>query len=176
MALNDFTLVGDSQLRRFAKFCGVDDRLCFSGCTISELKIRLKGCGTLPQKVILLIGTNALMKSATKENLKKDYISLVKYLLRNCDKIILIVCPIIPRKRNELSHWNAVNYLNSLIYFFHNNAKISIIDLKTDQSNMLLKPHFFEKRFYDGRTDLIHLNRNAFQFLLSHLRNIVNSS
>jgi len=107
-------------------------------------KNKVKRLWYSPPKSDTLIGINDLMKSATKEILmKKDYLSLVKYLLRNYDKINLIVCPIIPRKWNEQSRWNAVIYFNSLKYSIHNNAKIIIIDLRTDQSNMLVKPHFF---------------------------------
>ena len=169
MTLNGYTLLGDSQLQRFARFCSLDDSFCFPGCVISELKIHLKNSST-PKKAILLIGSNDLLKDTAIPDLKRDYISLVRYLLRNCDKVVLTLCPVIPRKVYERRHWQALNYLNSLVFSFKGHHKVSIVDLKTHSSKALLKPHFFEKYFYNGRVDQLHLNKTAFYNLYQLLQ------
>lgn len=168
MGLNGYLLLGDSQLQRFARFYSLNDQFCFSGCPISDLKKKLKS-SVVPKKVVLLIGSNDLKRRPSLTNLTKDYNSLVKFLLRNCDSLVLIACPVIPRKVDDAGHWKALNHLNDLVYSFKNNPKIVIVNLETHSRNQLVKPHFFEDFFYNGKVDRLHLNRNAFQHLYSLL-------
>lgn len=116
----------------------------------------------MPSRLVLLVGSNDLLKNSSRDNIKRDYLSLVRFCLRNCEKLVLIVCPAIPRKQKDPAHWDALNFLNGLVYSFKGHPKIKIVDLKTHEKNRITKVGFYEKRFPDGRPDYLHLNRVAF--------------
>lgn len=119
-----------------------------------------------------MIGSNDLKKNPCLQDLTRDYNSLVKFLLRSCDKLVLIVCPVILRKIYDPHHWRALNHLNDLVHSFKCNPKVVIVNLETHSSKMVLKPHFFEEFFYSGKVDKLHLNRTAFQHLHSLLESV----
>lgn len=170
--MSDYVLIGDSQLRRFARYCSLPHDYCYSGCTISKLKSHLKSVPSLPKKVIVMIGSNDLNQNSPVQNLKRDYLSLVKYILRQCDHVILLVCPVILRKRSESSHWTALNYLTSLTYSFQSNSKVDVLNLNIQSSTCVLKPHYFEQYYSHGKIDELHLNSIAFDCLRSALQSV----
>jgi len=168
-----FQLVGDSQLNRFGNFLGCDTSLCFSGITISELRRELKRRSSVPTHIILLIGTNDLMRDPSEVTLKRDYLALVKFLLRNCERLILVSTPVILRRADDESHFKYLNFLNGLVGSFATDRKVSIVDLKTYSGRSILRPDYFERHFPSGRVDKLHLNGIAFRDLLKGLEKVI---
>jgi len=147
--LHDFELIGDSQLRRFGVYLRVDTPFCFSGFTISQLRKHFKSQCEIPPKVILLIGSNDLLENPSDEKkLVSDYRALAKYLLRKCDKVVLVAVPVIPRRVKVANHFKLVQSLNNLVYSFAANPKVRIVDLKTYKHPCFVRTDYFEKYFY----------------------------
>jgi len=103
--LGKYVLVGDSQLNRFARYCKLDNSLCFPGHCINELHGRLKQLSAIPSHIILLIGSNDLKRDASKSDLRGDYRALVKYVLRQVERVILLAVPIILRLAHDPSNF-----------------------------------------------------------------------
>jgi len=162
--------VGDSQLNRFARYCKVDSSVCFPGNSISELRSKLKHLGGLPQNIILLIGSNDLKRDVDEHCLKRDYRALVKFIIRNCKRVILVATPVIPKRAWDPNHFVKLQVLNDMLYSFQSDSRVSVVDLRTYSEGEITKPEFFERYYYDGRRDMLHLNALAFDFLLELLQ------
>ena len=162
-----FTCVGDSQLLRFCNYLSIDSAFCVSGQTIGEIRLRLKQCSSLPTKVIALVGTNDLRrKSVTWPALRKDYLALIRHLLRRTERLVLVVTPVIPYLANSSEHLDLVERLQHLAYSLR--PRLSLVDLRTVSTGSVWAD-LFERRYPSGRPDNLHLNRRAFDLLRAEL-------
>jgi len=171
--LQNFVLLGDSQAGRFAnlfykRLREISREHCYSGFSINELKAKLKEAGYfggpyLSYRYLLFIGTNDLLRFRSLVELKRDYVSLVKYLLRQSGwngRVILVAIPPIPRLANKPEFWIRFHFLNRIIHSFASHPKVSVIEVKTYDGNSITRPELFERFYHDGRRDLIHINRD----------------
>ncbi|KAG8279631.1 hypothetical protein J6590_100614 [Homalodisca vitripennis] len=112
-----YQMIGDSQLRRFGEKImnlrgeyrekgGKRINLCIGGQTIEQLTRELKHANNLEKQLIVMIGTNDLLRDKEVKNICNDYDKLVEVLLEKADKIILVTIPPIP-KLGENDRWQS---------------------------------------------------------------------
>jgi len=166
--LADFVCIGDSQLNRFCKFIKADPSLCLPGRSIREIHLYVKNLRSLPSNVIVLVGSNDLLRSGSSfPQISRDFRAFIRHLCRRCSKIIVITTPVIPFLCGESQHLEWVRGLRDLACSFVPRA--AVVDLGTWDERGLTRPDYFELRYYSGRVDRLHLNRKAFTYLLSLL-------
>ncbi|KAG8255446.1 hypothetical protein J6590_092643 [Homalodisca vitripennis] len=113
-----YQMIGDSQLRRFGEKImnlrgeyrekgGKRINLCIGGQTIEQLTRELKHTNNLERQLIVMIGTNDLLRDKEVKSICNDYDKLVEVLLEKAEKIILVTIPPIPKlAENDRYHLN----------------------------------------------------------------------
>lgn len=168
--LEEYTCIGDSQLNRFCNYSNTDPSLCLPGRRIREIHQFVKRLDSLPAKLIVCVGTNDLRRGVDVQQLLKDFRAFIRHLLRRSTDIILLVTPIIPYLAGKPQHLERVRSLRDLACSFV--PRLTVLDLGTWNERGLVKPHFFEERYFSGKPDNLHLNHKAFAFLVSLLRRL----
>ncbi|RZF47712.1 hypothetical protein LSTR_LSTR005976 [Laodelphax striatellus] len=184
---NGYQLIGDSQLLRFSqKILGLQREfthsssgslgLCVSGQTIADLHRRIKeNFHPVGEQVILLIGTNDLLKGTTTSNMCRGLTFLIQDILLSAKKLIVLTLPPVPKLARSEDHWNRLDAYNGWIKSLPENyqGKLTVGDISPffyRLPSKFCRLNFFEKWFYGGRRkDLIHINEEGFQVIKSFL-------
>lgn len=173
-------LLGDSQLMRFSthllgyrqKTEYTGDRCtrrvgyCVSGQRIKDLHVLLtKHDYDVEDRVIMMIGTNDLLRGGSYEKMCYDYEHILDKLQRRCSKIVLVTVPPIPRLGNE--HLAELRCFNEFIVRKGDGWKVCVVDLcgcliDGEDINM----ECFESVYGQGpKVDKVHLNETGFHVL-----------
>ncbi|KAG8253627.1 hypothetical protein J6590_030902 [Homalodisca vitripennis] len=189
-----YQMIGDSQLRRFGEKImnlrgeyrekgGKRINSCIGGQTIEQLTRELKHANNLEKQLIVMIGTNDLLRDKEVKNICNDYDKLVEVLLEKADKIILVTIPPIPKLgENDRYHLNKLERINEHIKSKENNEKVTVLEVAEkyydnyDSTDCNVK--LYEKEiFYKGKwcEDLIHLNKEGLTILANELGNLIRS-
>ncbi|KAG8320383.1 ATP-dependent RNA helicase ddx25 [Homalodisca vitripennis] len=189
-----YQMIGDSQLRRFGEKImnlrgeyrekgGKRINLCIGGQTIEQLTRELKHSNNLEKQLIVMIGTNDLLRDKEVKSICNDYDKLVEVLLEKGDEIILVTIPPIPKLgENDRYHLNKLERMNEHIKSKENNEKVTVLEVAEkyydnyDSTDCNVK--LYEKEiFYKGKwcEDLIHLNKEGLTILANELRNLIRS-
>ncbi|KAG8291902.1 hypothetical protein J6590_050813 [Homalodisca vitripennis] len=90
--------------------------LCIGGQTIDQLTRELKHANNLERQLIVMIGTNDLLRDKEVRSICDDYEKLVEVLLEKGEKIILVTIPPIPKlSENDRYHLNKLERINEHI-------------------------------------------------------------
>lgn len=175
----NLNLFGDSQIVRFHKYLRrtpgaarlqVNTVVAESGITISRLKRMVKQNGANIQDGsvnLVFIGTNDVAKHHSFEQIKSDFVALVRYfrkLMPPKALLVLTTLPQFPKYSQDPATIDLIYHTNQLITSAHN-TNIKIITWEFTQPTEV----YFEK-FYGttaGRADLLHLNRRGFAYLMA---------
>lgn len=176
--LHEICLIGDSQFLRYKNFLMGNNQnlrqgitvigsLCISGITTCQLKKQLKTATTpLPSHstIVVSIGTNDIVRQTSLANLKKQFLSLIRFLRRNFTPqlILILTIPQFPRFLHKGTTVEQIDQVNKYLATLKTND-LRILELPTLTQNSTF---LFEKYYYpSGRPDGIHLNKNAFKQL-----------
>ncbi|RZF32224.1 hypothetical protein LSTR_LSTR011496 [Laodelphax striatellus] len=189
---NGYQLIGDSQLVRFSEtILGLQREfthsssgsigLCVSGQKISELHRRVwEKIHPVGEQVILLIGTNDLLKG-TKTNVMCVRLKfLIEDILLTAKKIVVLTLPPVPKLSHSEEHWNRLDdyndYIKSLPVKYQ--GKLTVADIcpffyrSQTKFFKLCRLSYFEKWYLGGtRKDLIHINEEGFKVIRNFLLN-----
>lgn len=93
-----------------------------SGQKVGDLLRRVKdNFASVSEKVVLLIGTNDLLRGTSFEAMRDDLQSLLKQLRsKGAERIILLTLPPVPRLNGNGDHWNRLSKYNEFIQQCHN--------------------------------------------------------
>ncbi|XP_034241111.1 uncharacterized protein LOC117645190 isoform X2 [Thrips palmi] len=173
-----YQLIGDSMLLRFSqqilgqppilsesiRFLGY----CVSGQRIGDLLKRLKsGFYHIGSKVVLMIGTNDLVKNCQAEQMIHELRRVLDYLCTKAEKIVVLTLPPVPLQEHYTHHWTRLNKYNDFIRTLNNAgpphiSHLDICRLYCDKRISKCRMDCFELKFESSnRKDLIHLNRKG---------------
>lgn len=173
-------LLGDSQLMRFSKTllghkqtteyigkkCIRRVGFCVSGQTIGELNSLLqKNRHELQSNVVVMIGTNDLLRGRSYREMRVDFEALLETLLKKCSKVVLLTLPPIPFLGKE--HLAQLRWFNDVIKDQHDGREVFVADLC---HYLIYRDHIFDKYYEEvygrgPRVDMVHLNRKGFELL-----------
>lgn len=176
MLFRNHQLIGDSQFVRFAEqiifSCTIKNRkiqYCVSGQTTSDLYNLLNAGGSpIHNSVILMIGTNDLVKRKNLIQAKIMFERTVNLLRVKAERIVLFTLPPVALYEDDPTHWEMLYSLNNFILSFGNSNDVIVVDI---MKKMLLKKFKVNLNFYEkvygksDKPDLIHLNREGFQVI-----------
>ncbi|XP_049842009.1 uncharacterized protein LOC126292199 [Schistocerca gregaria] len=181
----DYQLIGDSLLLRFSEQllfykCKTDEYngaralgLCVSGQTVGELLRRVVSeMYPISKKVILLIGTNDMLRDTKMDLMKRKLRRVVKELTLRTEKIIVLTLPPVPRLSHKPDHWQRLDDYNTCIKGREKYKNVVVADIT---SLFLIGPQRCRtdcyELFYSGtrRPDRVHLNRAGLQKIHSFL-------
>ncbi|XP_034243721.1 uncharacterized protein LOC117646704 isoform X1 [Thrips palmi] len=129
-----YQLIGDSMLLRFSqqilrqppilsesiRFLGY----CVSGQRIGDLLKRLKsGFYHIGSNVVLMIGTNDLVKNCQAEQMIHELRRVLDYLCTKAEKIVVLTLPPVPLHEHYTHHWTRLNKYNDFIRTLNNAGK-----------------------------------------------------
>uniref|UniRef100_A0A1B6BZT7 OSK domain-containing protein n=1 Tax=Clastoptera arizonana TaxID=38151 RepID=A0A1B6BZT7_9HEMI len=129
-----YQLVGDSQFCRFGQQILNLERvatpngkgrigICVSGQTILDLHNRVKeGYYPISKKIILMIGTNDLLRNQDGMTMCHHLSDLVYTLKQRTENIVLFTLPPIPKIESDLSHWDRLEMYNNHIKYLCDEA------------------------------------------------------
>lgn len=165
--------MGDSLLLRFANnILGYKQptntrkiNFCISGQSLDNLIFLITNIPMkIHNKIILMIGTNDILKRKNTNNIIESYTKLIKLLTTKCNKLILFSIPPIPKFKNDKYHWYQLHKINTFLNNSANKKNIFFINLTQHlclQEN-ILNIQLFEKMYkYSQKPDLVHLNLNG---------------
>ncbi|XP_075233922.1 uncharacterized protein LOC142331749 isoform X2 [Lycorma delicatula] len=177
-------LVGDSQLLRFSQYIlGMQRKidingkgwlgLCVGGQRICDLHKRvLEGIIPLAKKLVVLIGTNDLLKGTSSSEMCKGLHNLLMTLFKTAEKIVLLTLPPVPKIAYLSEHWQKLKKYNDFIFSLkdHYKDKLSIADISPlFYQSKLKKCHLgYYELWFEGpikRPDLIHINESGFKLI-----------
>lgn len=174
--------MGDSQFVRFSRQLLNYENMsyrqiqyCVSGQTILDLYTQLKREEfDVHTKVIVMIGTNDMLRNSNINDMKMRYWKLLDYLKRRTKKLILVTIPPIAKDQHKPIHWVKLQIFNEFIRKQVDGKHISCINLSDklligkNQVNL----NYYEKCYNNSpKPDLIHLNRKGFEVL----KNLIDS-
>ncbi len=184
----ELNLFGDSQIVRFNNYLKNSNKfpevrihsvVAKSGISISQLKALIKQQKlSLEHKQIniIFIGTNNITAFERFERIKSDLLSLVaffKRLLPPSASLVLVEIPLFPKFQGNPKILDLILRVNQLLASIKTDK---VIILKWDfQGNI---DDYFTQ-FYrgrKGRIDKIHINRRAFDLLLTSVCDLVNGT
>lgn len=91
-----------------------------SGQKIENLLHRVEtGFGAVSEKIVLMIGTNDLLRGTTFEKMHDDLKELLDLLSKNAKTIILLTLPPVPRLQISKYHWDRLKKYNEFIRGLH---------------------------------------------------------
>lgn len=172
-----YQLVGDSLLLRFAeqilfRRCIYNDGLrylglCVSGQTIQELTQRVESkFSPLGERIVLLIGTNNMLRDHDIKTMKASLEELLTVLLKTTRKVVMLTLPPIPKLENNENFWNKLNEYNSFVIQLskkYSNVFVEDISDLYLNENQECDMDYFERWFdkFQRRPDRIHLNKSG---------------
>ncbi|KAK3912982.1 Maternal effect protein oskar [Frankliniella fusca] len=122
-----YQLIGDSMFLRFSQQLLNENAIiaeslrflgyCVSGQRIGDLLKRLKsGFYHLGKRVIVMIGTNDLLKSTPAQQMMYELRKVVEHLKQSMtEKIVILTLPPVPRLQNQTHHWQRLQSYNDYI-------------------------------------------------------------
>ena len=148
-----------------------------SGARISDVKALIKQSPTPIQSplspIVLIIGTNDILNGADIVTIKKQYISLVRLVLRRFPSapLLLVQLPIFPRCQGNSAQIKTIGQFNKYVASLANQG-IKIIPLDM----LLTSPRFFKKYYpRTAKQDNLHLNSDGYSQLVSLIVGILSS-
>ena len=173
-------LLGDSQLMRFSTHllgykqeteykgdrCTRRVGYCVSGQRIDDLNVLLRKHNyDVGDKVIVMIGTNDLLRGGSHEKMCSDYDNILNNLRTRCSRVVLVTIPPIPRLGK--GHLTELRSFNEFIVRKGDGWKVRVVDLcgcLIDDENINME--CFEKVYGQGpKVDKVHLNEMGFHTL-----------
>ncbi|KAE8738730.1 hypothetical protein FOCC_FOCC015776 [Frankliniella occidentalis] len=186
-----YQLIGDSMLLRFSQQLLGDNAIlaeslrflgyCVSGQRVGDLLRRLRsGFYHLGKRVVVMIGTNDLLRSTPARQMCTELGKVVQHLKENMtEEIIILTLPPIPRLQNQTYHWQRLQQYNDYIKQLADKGRSHITPLDiskifTDHRISRCRLELFEMTFSDnGRKDQIHLNNKGLKFVKDQLDRIL---
>ena len=152
--------------RRGGNFKCVAD-ISISGARVLDIKRKFKQENVnfrADVPLLIFIGGNDILNGAEVDQVKIQYLSLVRLLRRRLAKIFLfLIClPIFPRSLNNNTEVNKLLNFNLFLNSLGNNTTI-IIPLNLHLTSI---EHFHQFYPKSSRPDLLHLNHKGYQVLL----------
>lgn len=171
-----YQLMGDSQFLRFSKYINQSSssvrkiQYAVSGQTIRDLyELLCQGKHPIHDRVILMIGTNNLVRrTPSLSEMKKIYSLIIGMLKSRVKQLILVTLPPVPLHKSDPKHWLTWNSFNDFIERVANGPNVKFADFgsKTLISKDIVNTNLFELSYEgSGNIDLIHLNKNGFNLL-----------
>ncbi|XP_067011639.2 maternal effect protein oskar-like [Anabrus simplex] len=180
-----YQLIGDSMLLRFAEQilglrCKYENGLrflgyCVSGQTLKDLRMRLKAeFYRVSDKVILLIGTNDLLRDTKPDRMQTRMKSILRYIRETASEVVVLTVPPVPKLAFKEDHWSRLQAFNSFILTLNDDVTIRVADITSLYVARpgLCRMDYFEK-FYESnrRVDKIHLNKKGLTVIKDFLLN-----
>ena len=185
--LGKYVLLGDSQFVRLAKNClsyqrcrGRNIGFCKSGQTVSDLLQLVQNSRSLPEFVILLIGTNDIKNSEESSSfICAQYDRLIVTMKdKGCKEIIVCTIPPILFLQNNSAIRAKLKSVNTRIQAKAVDPSLSVCNLYKLFFKRAghIRGELFQRKYHDGRPDNIHWNLKgmelAQQALLDHIHQI----
>ncbi|XP_065206927.1 uncharacterized protein LOC135836192 isoform X2 [Planococcus citri] len=136
-----YQLIGDSQFLRFSEKVLKESRkrekglaylgLCVSGQKTNELFDRIKSnFHPVYSRVILMIGTNDLLKNTNSVELRSSFHELITHLIgkKGVRELVILTIPPVPRLASSSEHWKTLKQYNEHILTFRDKNGIKVID------------------------------------------------
>ncbi|XP_018331749.1 uncharacterized protein LOC108741433 [Agrilus planipennis] len=178
-----YQLIGDSQLLRFAEQMldmkknviypslenGKSRRIgyCVSGQNLNDLKRRLlEGEYKIHKNVIVLIGTNDMLQKTSICAMFESFEKILSILKKSANKIVFLTVPPVPKIHSK-HVLKILTDFNKYIIEKADGKTVFVVDLSSHYvgyDNQVMND-YYESSFFDGRPDLIHLNKKGFKFL-----------
>jgi hypothetical protein len=142
----------------------VNNSITISGITTGQLKKHIKAAkpalnGNFP--VVLFIGTNDIVRNTSINDLKNQFLSLIKLIRKFYapELLLILALPAFPRYLNQDEHLARIDTINQFL-----------ATLQSDSTHLLRLPMtiqntytFFHQHYeHSRRVDKIHLNDKAF--------------
>ncbi|KAK7586053.1 hypothetical protein V9T40_003929 [Parthenolecanium corni] len=136
---NGYQLIGDNEFIRFSESVlqlkaeehdGLTHLgLCVEGQKISDLLLRVKqDLGGVSEKVVVMIGTNDLLRGTSFEEMRTNLELLLHILTIEAEKVILLTVPPVLKLKEDKDHWDRLKKYNEYIKELEDSEQIFVGD------------------------------------------------